>query len=257
MRLWVPTRSFRLVSADGWGRWNALDSAERQAVLKVNRIDARHLKRRDLVVPDSVGAELVYAPFPDSVSALAGIPKFVAVSRRVQAFGAYEYGKLVRWGPTSTGKQETPTDSGLVFTNWRSRRTVSTDDPSWKLNWYFNLIAIKGVAFHEYELPGHPASHGCVRLLEVDARWMFGWADEWVPGRGSTVKRYGTPVLIFGDWDYRLPAPWLGLAEGDSRAYVTEWELAAALAPNLQTVLDRAVSPVTQLATRDAPVPQS
>ena len=61
------------------------------------------------------------------------------------------------------------------------------------------------------------------------------------------MKRYGTPVLIFGDWDYRGPAPGLGLADGDTRAEVTEWELAAALAPNLETMLERAPTPETQV----------
>jgi hypothetical protein len=254
---WSSQQSFRLVSADAWGRWSALDSLERQTVLKLNRVDSRHLRRRELVVPDSIGSELDYAPFPGSVSALADVPKFVALSRRVQAFGAYEYGKLVRWGPTSTGKRDTPTDSGLVFTNWRKRLTYSTVDPAWELNWYFNLIAVKGVAFHQYELPGRPASHGCVRLLETDAQWMFSWADEWIPGRGSEVKHYGTPVLIFGDWDYNLAAPWLGLVEGDSRARVSEWELAAALAPNLATVVDRAGLPATLFAAAEVSAPQS
>ncbi len=255
-RQWSSAQTFRRVSADAWGRWSALDSLQQQTVLKLNRIDDHHLRRRELVVPDSIGSELAYAPFPDSVAELRDVPKFVALSRRVQAFGAYEYGRLVKWGPTSTGKRETPTDSGLVFTNWRKRLTYSTVDPAWKLNWYFNLIAVKGVAFHEYELPGRPASHGCVRLLETDARWMFEWADQWVPGRGSEVTRYGTPVLIFGDWDYDLPAPWMGLAEGDSRARVSQGELDAALSPNLQTVLDRAGGPAL-LAAVEVADPQS
>ena len=128
------------------------------------------------------------------------------VSRRVQAFAAYEHGVLVRWGPVGTGKAATPTDTGLFFTNWKSRTTISTDDPSWILDWYVNFIALKGVAFHQYELPGMPASHGCVRMLEADARWMYTWAEQWVPGRGSDVKRYGTPVLVFGDWQTGAPA---------------------------------------------------
>jgi len=237
---WTPGRSFRLVAADQWGRFAALDSAEQQAVLKLNRVDRAHARRRNLVVPDSVQEELAYAPFPPTVPALATTPKFITVSRRVQAFGAYEYGRLVRWGPTSTGKAATPTDSGLFFTNWKARTAISTDDPSWILDWYVNIIALKGVAFHQYDLPGRPASHGCVRLMEVDARWIYGWADQWVPGRGSQVKRYGTPVLIFGDYAYDQPAPWLGLVAGDPSAVVSAEELTGALGPNLTTIAARA-----------------
>lgn len=237
---WNATQSFRLVPADQFGRMRALDSAEQQVIYKLNRIDAAHAKRRNLVVPDSIGDELAYSPLPATVPSLANVPQFIAVSRRVQAFGAYEYGRLVRWGPTSTGKAATPTDSGLFFTNWKSRTTISTDDPSWILDWYVNFIALKGVAFHQYELPGRPASHGCVRLLEVDAKWVYDWAKQWTPGRGSSVKEYGTPVLVFGDYEYDRSAPWNGLPEGDlTRASVSEWEMSASLAPALETIQER------------------
>lgn len=238
---WAASHNFRLVPAEQWGRMSGLDSAERQVIYKLNRIDSAHAGKRNLVVPDAIGDELDYAPLPATIPALASVPQFIAVSRRVQAFGAYQYGHLVRWGPTSTGKATTPTDSGLFFTNWKSRTTISTDDPKWILDWYVNFIALKGVAFHQYELPGRPASHGCVRLLEVDAKWVYSWAEQWTPGRGSQVKAYGTPVLVFGDYEYQRSAPWNSLPEGDlTRANVSEWELSASLAPVLETVLDRA-----------------
>lgn len=247
---WSPARSFRLVSAEQFGRFRALDSAQQQTVLKLNRVDAAHARRRTLVVPDSIAAELDYAPLPGTIFALRAVPKMVVVSRRVQAFGAYEHGVLVRWGPTSTGKTTTPTDTGLFFTNWKDRQAISTDDPSWILDWYVNFIALKGVAFHQYAMPGFPASHGCVRLLEEDARWMFGWTDSWVPGRGSEVKRYGTPVLVFGDWERGAPAPWLDLADGGGRSHVSSWELGAALAPQLEQLLSRAADPATEVTLR-------
>jgi L,D-transpeptidase-like protein len=236
---WSPVQSFRLVSSEAWGRATALDSTQLATILKLNRIDASHLRRRTLVVPDSIGDDLAYSPFPASLPAVAAAPKFIAVSRRVQAFAAYEHGRLIRWGPTSSGKRDTPTDTGLFFTNWKSRKAVSTDDPSWILNWYFNIIATRGVAFHEYDLPGRPASHGCIRLLEDDAHWIYQWADQWVPGRGSKVSAYGTPVLVFGDYDYGRPAPWLALASDPSVALVGQEELAEALAPNIDTITNR------------------
>ncbi len=118
------------------------------------------------------------------------------------------------------------------------------------LDWYVNFIALKGVAFHQYDLPGVPASHGCVRLLEADARWMFDWAQAWEPGRGSEVKRYGTPVLVFGDWEAGAVAPWLTVTEGSARAEVSAWELGAALAPHLALALERAELPAEVLAGR-------
>jgi L,D-transpeptidase catalytic domain len=236
---WSSMRSFHRVAEQAWGRRAALDSAEFVTVLKINRIDAKHARGQQLLVPDSIGPELSYSPLPDSIAELGEIPKFVLVSRRVQAFGAYENGKLVRWGPTSTGKEATPTDSGLFFTNWKSKRAISTDDPTWILDWYVNFMALKGVAFHEYDLPGRPASHGCVRLLEVDARWIFQWAEQWVPGRGAAVKEYGTPVLVMGDYDYDAPAPWTGLAQNPGADRLTIEEVENALQPNLGVIATR------------------
>jgi hypothetical protein len=254
-RGWSPALSFRLVDPRGWGRMAALDSAALLTVLKLNRVDFRHAQRTALVVPDSIADELDYAPFPASVPALAGVPKFLAVSRRVQALAAYEDGRLVRWGPVSTGRAETPTDAGLFFTNWKSRRTISTENPSWILDWYVNIIALKGVAFHEYELPGRPASHGCIRLLEADARWLYTWADQWVPGRGSEVKRWGTPVLVFGEFDYTGRAPWLDLPADPAAHRVTPAELEQALRPHLATLYQRSYSPLGRWLAQSSVVP--
>ncbi len=247
---WSPARAFHLVPASAWGGFAALDSGQRLTIYKINRMDGAHAARRWLLVPDSIGAELSYSPLPDTIPALVEIPKMVLVSRRVQAFGAYEHGVLVRWGPTSTGKLTTPTDTGLFFTNWKSRTAISTDDPSWILDWYVNIIALKGVAFHQYDLPGRPASHGCVRLLEEDAYWIYRWTDEWIPGRGSEVKRYGTPVLIFGDWDASQAAPWFGLITNEARATVSSWEVSAALGPERELLFARVSPPPPLLAMR-------
>jgi hypothetical protein len=54
------------------------------------------------------------------------------------------------------------------------------------------------------------------------------------------VKRCGTPVLIFGDYAYNQPAPWLGLVTDDSLATVSADELTGALDPNLTTIAERA-----------------
>jgi L,D-transpeptidase catalytic domain len=254
---WKATRSFRRVAAPEWGRFRSLDSAELLTVLKINRVDERHARRGNLIVPDSIGPELEYSPLPDSLSGLAAVPKFMLVSRQVQAFGAYENGRLVHWGPISSGKATTPTDSGLFFTNWKSRTAISTVDPSWILDWYVNFIAMEGVAFHQYDLPGRPASHGCVRLLESDAQWVYRWTEQWIPGRGPEVTRYGTPVLVFGDYDYTAPPPWQRLAEDPSADRLTAIEVELALQPNLQIIAQRipVIAPlVTALAVeRSAP----
>ena len=66
-------------------------------------------------------------------------------------------------------------------------------------------------------MPGYPASHSCLRLLEADAKFMFDWAEEWILADKQTVKAKGTPVIVFGAYDFDGRRPWLNLAK-DSHA---------------------------------------
>jgi len=201
------------------------------ALLKLNRLDAQHLRAGlTLVIPEQVDDLTAISPFPHRVETVHEIPKLVLVSLRVQAFGAYEYGNLVRWGPTSSGKKASPTPAGLYHTNWKSKSTRSSINNEWLLPWYFNLDNQRGISFHQYDLPGYPASHGCLRLLADDAAWIYGWADQWTLSTDRRrVETYGTPVIVFGKYDYGKQAPWKRLATDHSSASVIGSELEEAI----------------------------
>jgi hypothetical protein len=93
--------------------------------------------------------------------------------------------------------------------NWRSTGHASTINPEWFMRWYFNFDNRQGLALHQRSLPGHPASHGCLRLLDRDARWLFEWGEAWTVDSTQThVLNAGTPVLIVGQYDYDAPPPW-------------------------------------------------
>jgi lipoprotein-anchoring transpeptidase ErfK/SrfK len=215
------------------------------AVLKLNRVDATHLRPGDtLVIPEPVTDMIDLSPFPREVETARDIPRLLFVSRRVQAFGAYEFGRLVRWGPTSTGKRSTPTPAGLYHTNWRSKATRSTVNSAWLLRWYFNLDNAKGISIHEYEMPGYPASHSCVRLLADDAAWFYGWADEWkLSADRRQVVAYGTPVIVFGEYIYGETPPWKRLATDHCATTLTNGELEETLLPHLPLIQQRAALP--------------
>ena len=138
---------------------------------KLNRRDREHLLRADpptpgLIVPLTWDSdELAYSPFPVEWPAAADSPKALIVHQPMQAFAAYEFGRLVRWGPVSSGRKETATPPGSYNLTWRSRSRRSTDNAAWLLEWYFNFINARGVSFHQFELPGYAASLACVRLL--------------------------------------------------------------------------------------------
>jgi hypothetical protein len=76
--------------------------------------------------------------------------------------------------------------------------------------WYFNFQNERGLSFHTFALPGWPASHACIRLLERDAKWLYDWGEEWkLDEKGWTVLNLGTTVWILGQYDFGSPPAWL------------------------------------------------
>lgn len=164
-----------------------------------------------LVVPDVwLPDEMAYSPLPKSITWAHAYGKYIVVHLPSQVFGAYEYGELVRWGPISSGRARYPTPAGLFHLNWRARSRVSTDNSNWRLEWYFNFHNRRGIAFHEYALPGRPASHACIRLLRRDAMWLFAWGEGWMLTEdGRKIVQQGTPVLVEGACNFDAPRPWI------------------------------------------------
>jgi lipoprotein-anchoring transpeptidase ErfK/SrfK len=187
-------------------------SQQRELLQKLNRADAGHVGRlKSLVVPNQWDLEeIAYSPMPSSVPQLSEMPKALIVDLPAQVFGAYESGTLVRWGPVSSGGPSHQTPSGHYHLNWNSRVRISSENDTWIMPWYFNFDSISGFGLHEYTLPGKPASHGCVRLLRSDAKWLFYWGRGWtaIP-ESREIVRDGTPVIIIGRYDFTRPRPWL------------------------------------------------
>jgi lipoprotein-anchoring transpeptidase ErfK/SrfK len=211
-------------------------------VLKINRLDRKHLRSgTSLLIPDANADLASVSPLPLRLEAGRSIPKLVLVSRQTQAFGAYEFGQLVRWGPTSTGKKSTPTRAGLYHTNWKAKERRSSINQSWILPWCFNIDDTNGVAFHKFDLPGYPASHGCVRLLEEDAKWVYDWAEQWLLSKTDhSILAYGTPVIIFGDYSYGEKAPWQRLADDPTTTAISVTEVDGVLNKYSPTIANRA-----------------
>ena len=184
----------------------------------VNRRDKAHLPRVDppapgLLVPETWSTDpLAYSPFPPSWPAGEKYAKAIVVDQPMQAFAAYEHGRIVRWGPVSTGRKETPTPEGTFNLTWRARSRRSTDNQDWLLEWYFNFVNERGVSFHLFDLPGYPASHACVRLLLRDAQWLYGWGEQWTLDERRKLAGPGTPVFILGTYPYDAPPAWLSPA---------------------------------------------
>ena len=201
---------------------------EKKIIFSLNRLDPTRLKiGSKILVPDSLSADInLYSPFPGELTILDSIPKTVLINQRIQGFALYEKGKLIKWGPVSSGKASTPTPNGLHYGNYKAKRKVSTVNEDWLLPYYFNFMNFEGVGVHQYLLPGFPASHACVRLRMDDAKYIYDWAEQWeLDKKGRTVMVNGTPFMVFGEYDYEKPYPWLRLVSDENSNNLTPEEI--------------------------------
>ncbi len=207
-------------------------------VLTFNRLDEKHIqKNQTITIPPTLTDWDALSPFPKDLPAARDIPKILLVSQRIQAIGAYENGTLVRWMVTSTGKKETPTPNKLYFTNWKGKLVKSTLEGGYMLPWAFNLESQEGIALHQFELPGFPASHACIRLLEADAMWIYDWAKQWIlDASGQNELAKGTPVIVFGDYAFGKKAPWKNLATDPDATTLTVDELTEVVNKNIDEI---------------------
>lgn len=239
----VEYRSIKVVTdTPGAEIANAVGLANVPFVLSFNRMDERHIQKNStIIIPPTFTDWDSLTPFPVSLPVAADIPQIILVSQRVQAVAAYEHGTLVRWMVTSTGKKDTPTPSKLYFTNWKGKLVISTLEGGYKLPWAFNIDSLGGIAMHQFDLPGFPASHACIRLLESDAMWIYDWAKQWVlADDGQTELAKGTPVIVFGEYSFGKVGPWKKLAIDPTATTLSIEELTKVVEDSLTTITDEA-----------------
>ncbi|MEO8253118.1 MAG: L,D-transpeptidase family protein, partial [Flavobacterium sp.] len=94
-----------------------------------------------------------------------------------------------------------------------------------------------GVGFHQYSLPGYPASHSCLRLQEKDAKKLYVWADQWELEDKETVKVKGTPVIVFGAYPFGETKPWYQLVKDPNSLSISDSEIEKITQPHLNTIL--------------------
>lgn len=233
--------SYHAERAKEWSRKkkDSLDSRQQKIIMVVNRVDMANLPSLDtLIIPNDLSGDMVfYLPFPLQLPSLSDIIKIVFFSYPAQAFAAYEYGNLVYAGPSNMGRKKDPTPTGLYFTNWKAEETTSTFNDEWILKWNFNIQNKAGIGWHQYALPGYPASHSCLRLLEDDARFLYKWADEWkLKGTDSVILK-GTPVIVFGSYPFDGRKPWFNLIDDSHALDIKAGDLEDLVKPHMEEIL--------------------
>lgn len=203
------------------GQGNADEGRKRSKLVELlNRRLMEEVELGDtLVVPQQFDLDFrAYSPFPLYYPGARNEKKLFIIHKSIQAFAAYEHGKLTRWGIVNTGAEDSRTPNGRYNFNWKVPYRVSSlspDEEPWEMYWVFNIHNERGIHVHQYIMPtGGPTSHGCVRLIDNDARWIYEWADPWKTKKGhgeesmtAPVLELGTVVLVLGDDPVGLPHP--------------------------------------------------
>ena len=173
-----------------------------------------------LIVPNRFDLNFcAYSPFPAVYPGADDMDKLFVIDKAIQAWAAYESGRLARWGIVNTGAESYRTPNGRFNFNWKTEYRVSSHSPPgepWEMYWVFNFVVNRGIHIHQYPMPtGGPTSHGCVRLVEDDAVWIYNWAETWTTGSSgydagyAKVTRPGTTVIIIGDDPPGNPEPFI------------------------------------------------
>lgn len=234
------TVTYQLANAKQWLLADTTgDSSKLQIILAINRVDKATFAKMDtIIIPtDMTGDIAYYLPFPLNVPYLADINKIIFFSYPTQTFGTYENGILMYTGPTSMGSKKHPTPTGLFYANWKAEETISTFNDEWELKWNFNIENKEGVGWHQYAMPGYPASHSCLRLQEKDARHLYEWADQWILDGKETVLANGTPVIVFGNYNFEAPKPWMQQTTNPHALDITEAQIQQQTTPYLTAIL--------------------
>jgi hypothetical protein len=152
----------------------------------------------------------------------------VVVSLPEQMAHVYRNGVRIAVSTCSTGKSghETPTGVFVVLEKDKDHRSSTYNNAPMP---NMNRLTWDGIALHAGQLPGYPASHGCVRLPMAFSEKLW------------TVTHVGTPVIIAGShadpWELTHPGLILGgyaeheferaVAGLEGKRHPSDWDAAA------------------------------
>jgi hypothetical protein len=140
----------------------------------------------------------------------SGVPLLAVVGLDTQRVSIYDSaGQLLHRSPVSTGQNgyETPAGIFSVVQKKADHNSNLYEDGNMP---FMQRITWTGIAMHGGVLPGHPASHGCVRLPVDFARRLFDLTDVGmrviIVPRDITLAEFDHPHLIRSNAD-RIEVP--------------------------------------------------
>ena len=199
-----------------------------QDVLRFNRIDRRHfIAGTSIKVPKRLEEIEGFTPLPATYPDAGEEAKFILVDQSEQFLGAYEFGELVFSSPVAVGIEGHRVPNGEFRIDAAARRhesnlyTVEGTNRPYPMHYGLRYYVDKSVEtwpaywFHGRDVPGYPASHGCIGLYDEimqkqyyheprkplleDAKRLFEWAiaPHRDSGKFQNIKD-GPRVLIIG-----------------------------------------------------------
>jgi lipoprotein-anchoring transpeptidase ErfK/SrfK len=189
--------------------WEMLfhDPQQQDLIKRLNRINTKLKPGMIIAVPNNLENLTIYdiSPFPRYIEPTG--EKTVYVNQSQLAWGAYDaQGKLVWWGPTSSGSgkcykpEENCTTPQGSFRAVRKQdieciSTVFPTNPDGTVGGAlmpYCMHFFRGYALHgSYVVPGYNDSHGCVRMFIEDAKWLN---EEFIDVPGTGLQ--GTRIII-------------------------------------------------------------
>ncbi len=204
------------------------------AAARFNRIDRRHVyPGMTINLAENIEDILDYTPMPAQYEKAKALPKYILLDITEQWIGAYEYGKLVFSMPAATGVEGHLTPTGMFNVNaYHKNHASSLYKTAKKTQQYpmdyallFHIDKENSLYWiHARDLPGRPASHGCVGLFDenmqlrtygvpekpvlADAKKLYAWTigPELFAADNGYQKplEITVPLEIFGDLPKRL-----------------------------------------------------
>jgi len=195
-----------------------------QLIARFNRIDRRHVyPGMTIKVPDNMDDIRNYSPLPGFYEPAKRYEKYLVVSLDEQWLGAYQYGKLKFSTPAATGRNGFETPTGLFRITARHKNHTSSlyrtedDEAQYPMDNAMRFhVAADGVGYwiHARDIPGRPASHGCIGLFDeamqkrmfetpekpvlMDSQKVYAWAvggDDYEDDSGNLEELEDGPIV--------------------------------------------------------------
>ena len=168
------------------------DTAERlfgahwQDVLRFNRLDRRHfIGGRSIKVPVRLEDIRDFTPLPATYPDAAKEEKFILVDQSEMFLGAYEYGNLVFSYPVAVGIEGHRVPNGEFRIDAADRMhksnlyTVEEIGRRYPMHYGLRFYVDKkadgwpSYYIHGRDVPGYPASHGCIGLYDEEMQQEY------------------------------------------------------------------------------------